>query len=142
MYVYAGVCLAVWLLPVVTREASWVDRIWSIIPLAHMWIFTGAAGFADARLNVIAVPVTLWGARPTFNFARKGGYTRGGEDGAVVHVGGRLDVDAVVRSRLFRPICSDLSVQARLFRPGCSDQALPAGIRYRRCVVPWAVEGR
>jgi steroid 5-alpha reductase family enzyme len=80
LYLYAGVCLAVWLLSVVTREYSWVDRIWSVIPLAYVWIFAGAAGFSDARLDVMAVLVTLWGARLTFNFARKGGYARGGED--------------------------------------------------------------
>lgn len=34
----------------------------------------------DQRLNLMAVLVTLWGARLTFNFARKGGYAPGGED--------------------------------------------------------------
>ena len=78
--VYAGVCFATWLLSVLTREYSWVDRIWSIVPLAYTGIFAGAAGFHDARLNVMFVLVTLWGARLTFNFARKGGYAPGGED--------------------------------------------------------------
>ena len=54
---------------------SWVDRLWSIVPVVYVWIFAGYAGFADARLDVMAVLVTLWGARLTFNFARKGGYT-------------------------------------------------------------------
>jgi steroid 5-alpha reductase family enzyme len=80
LYVFAGTCLAVWLLSVITKEYSWVDRIWSIVPVVYVAIFAGAAGFADARLNTMLVLVALWGLRLTFNFARKGGYTRGGED--------------------------------------------------------------
>jgi len=80
LYVYAGACLATWLMSVLTREYSWVDRIWSIVPLAYIGIFAGAADFHDARLNVMFALVILWGARLTFNFARKGGYARGGED--------------------------------------------------------------
>ena len=38
------------------------------------------AHFDDARLNVMFTLVVLWGARLTFNFARKGGYAPGGED--------------------------------------------------------------
>src|SRR5258708_25236576 len=79
-YLYAGVCLATWLLSVLTGEYSWVDRIWSLVPIAYIGIFAGAAGFADARLDVMFSLVALWGLRLTFNFARKGGYARGGED--------------------------------------------------------------
>jgi steroid 5-alpha reductase family enzyme len=80
LWVLAASSLAVWLLSLITREYSWVDRIWSIIPVVYVWIFAGAAGFTDLRLDLLAVVVTLWGARLTFNFARKGGYARGGED--------------------------------------------------------------
>lgn len=75
----AGVCVFTFVTSVATREHSWVDRLWSIVPVAYAWIFAGFAGLADARLDVMAVLVTLWGARLTFNFARKGGYT-GTED--------------------------------------------------------------
>jgi steroid 5-alpha reductase family enzyme len=78
--VYAWVCVVAWLLSVTTGEYSWVDRIWSVVPVAYVAIFAGAAGFADARLDTVLVLVALWGARLTFNFARKGGYARGGED--------------------------------------------------------------
>jgi steroid 5-alpha reductase family enzyme len=77
--VAAAVCLFTWITSLVTHEHSWVDRLWSIVPVIYVWIFAGFAGLADARLNVMAVLVTLWGARLTFNFARKGGYT-GTED--------------------------------------------------------------
>lgn len=78
--VYAGICLATWLLSVLTREYSWVDRIWSLAPIGYAGIFAGRSGFADARLDVMFALIALWGLRLTFNFARKGGYARGGED--------------------------------------------------------------
>ncbi len=59
----------------ITKENSWVDRLWSIVPVAYVWVFAIAAGLADVRLDVMAGLVTLWGARLTFNFARKGGYS-------------------------------------------------------------------
>ncbi|HEX3790840.1 MAG TPA: DUF1295 domain-containing protein [Pseudonocardiaceae bacterium] len=80
LFALAGVCLVVWLVSVGTREYSWVDRIWSIVPIGYLAIFAGAAGFADARLDLMLGLVALWGLRLTFNFARKGGYARGGED--------------------------------------------------------------
>jgi steroid 5-alpha reductase family enzyme len=80
LWVFAGACAATWLLSLATREYSWVDRIWSLVPIAYMGVFAGAAGFADARLNLMLALVTLWGLRLTFNFARKGGYAPGGED--------------------------------------------------------------
>jgi steroid 5-alpha reductase family enzyme len=75
----AGVCLFTWITSLITREHSWVDRLWSIVPVVYVWIFAGFTGLSDPRLVVMAVLVTLWGARLTFNFARKGGYT-GTED--------------------------------------------------------------
>jgi len=67
-----------WITSLITQETSWVDRLWSIVPVVYVWIFAGAAlasGADAARLVVMAVLVTAWGARLTFNFARKGGYT-------------------------------------------------------------------
>ena len=69
-----------WLLSLPTKDTSWVDRIWSVVPIVYAWVFAGGATFTDVRLNVIAALITLWGARLTFNFARKGGYRPGGED--------------------------------------------------------------
>ena len=75
----AAVCAFCWITSLVTHEHSWVDRLWSIVPVAYVWIFAASTGLQDVRLTVMAVLVTLWGARLTFNFARKGGYT-GTED--------------------------------------------------------------
>ena len=75
---FAVTCAFCWIASLVTKDTSWVDRIWSIVPVAYVWIFAGfslLAGEDAARLVVMAVLVTLWGARLTFNFARKGGYT-------------------------------------------------------------------
>lgn len=74
---FAAIC---WLLSIVTREYSWVDRLWSIAPVIYAVHFAGHAGFADARLDLIAILIAVWGVRLTYNYARKGGYERGGED--------------------------------------------------------------
>ena len=80
IWLLAAVCFITWLTSVITKEYSWVDRIWSIIPIVYVWVFAYGANFADPRLNLMGILVTLWGARLTFNFARKGGYAPGGED--------------------------------------------------------------
>lgn len=76
--VAAATCAACWALSIITKDTSWVDRIWSIVPVVYVWIFAGfgiGAGVDATRLIVMGVLATLWGARLTFNFARKGGYT-------------------------------------------------------------------
>ena len=80
LWVALAFTLVTWVLSLITGDHSWVDRIWSIVPVIYLWIFAAGAGLADARLDVMAVLVTFWGARLTFNFARKGGYAKGGED--------------------------------------------------------------
>lgn len=80
IWICAAVCALTWILSLITGEHSWVDRLWSVVPVVYMWVFAAAAGLEDWRLNVMAGLVTLWGIRLTFNFARKGGYAPGGED--------------------------------------------------------------
>ena len=75
------VCLVLafvaWLLSVITREVSWIDRLWSICPPVYCLIVAFATDFQWARVNVMTLLVVLWGARLTWNFARKGGcYSR------------------------------------------------------------------
>lgn len=79
LVICGAITAATWIASIATREYSWVDRVWSIAPVAYVWVFAVAAGF-DARLVLMAVLVTLWGIRLTFNYARKGGYRPGGED--------------------------------------------------------------
>ncbi|MBR0156313.1 MAG: DUF1295 domain-containing protein [Clostridia bacterium] len=56
-----------------SKNNSQMDKLWSILPIAYTWIIAVRGGMS-ARLIVIACLVTLWGARLTFNFARKGAY--------------------------------------------------------------------
>lgn len=58
----------------ITRNNSQMDKLWSILPAVYAWVVAFKGGF-DARLVVMAVLVTVWGARLTFNFALKGAYT-------------------------------------------------------------------
>ncbi|WP_133542380.1 DUF1295 domain-containing protein [Microbacterium sp. BK668] len=76
--VAAVACAFSWIASLVTHDTSWVDRMWSIVPVVYVWIFAASAvldGDDPVRLLVMAVLVTAWGVRLTFNFARKGGYT-------------------------------------------------------------------
>jgi len=72
-------CAFCFIASLISGDNSWVDRLWSILPVVYAWIFAASAGLANPRLDVMAALVTLWGARLTYNFARKGGYT-GTED--------------------------------------------------------------
>lgn len=77
--IVAGVtCAFCWIASLITKDTSWVDRLWSVVPAVYVWIFAIAAivdGKDALRLIVMAVLVTAWAVRLTFNFARKGGYT-------------------------------------------------------------------
>ena len=76
--VAAAMALISFVFGMIFDEYSWVDRLWSILPAVYSWILT-ARGWPDARLILISTLITLWAARLTFNFARKGGYS-GNED--------------------------------------------------------------
>ncbi len=78
--VCAALAASCWLLSVATREHSWVDRIWSIAPPAYVALFAQLEGAWTARVGLMLALSAIWGARLTYNFARKGGYARGGED--------------------------------------------------------------
>ncbi|MBN2078045.1 MAG: DUF1295 domain-containing protein [Spirochaetes bacterium] len=70
----AACALACFILAWITGDYSQTDRLWSLLPPVYVWYFA-YRGWPDARLAFMAVLATLWGARLTFNFARKGGYT-------------------------------------------------------------------
>ncbi len=56
-----------------TSNNSQMDKLWSLLPIVYTWIIAVKGGL-DTRLVVMACLATLWGARLTFNFARKGAY--------------------------------------------------------------------
>lgn len=86
------VALAVvcWALSLLTRDASWVDRLWSVMPAVYCLIVAADLEFQSARVNVMTGLAVLWGARLTFNLALKGGYRVGREDYRWTHLRERL----------------------------------------------------
>ncbi|WP_255948426.1 DUF1295 domain-containing protein [Brucepastera parasyntrophica] len=61
-----------------TGDYSWVDRLWSTLPVVFAWYYALRGGFSPALL-IAASLISVWGVRLTWNFAKKGGYT-GTED--------------------------------------------------------------
>lgn len=85
--VAVAVTLFVFLASHFNKNYSWVDRSWSIVPVVYTWIevwYTmSESETAPDLVNVAttyATIITLWGIRLTYNFYRRGGYSRGGED--------------------------------------------------------------
>ena len=77
------VALTCFVVSELTRNYSQVDKLWSLLPIGYTWYVAAQAGF-DTRTVLMAVLATLWGARLTYNFSRRGGYHwipwRGEED--------------------------------------------------------------
>ncbi|MFN0204335.1 MAG: DUF1295 domain-containing protein [Bacteroidia bacterium] len=69
-----GVGVSCFIVSEITRNCSQVDKLWSIIPIVYVWYFAAQAQFND-RMVLMAILVTLWGARLTFNFMRRDGYS-------------------------------------------------------------------
>ncbi|HPE96742.1 MAG: DUF1295 domain-containing protein [Chitinophagales bacterium] len=57
-----------------TGNHSQVDKLWSIVPMGYVWYFAWMNNMED-RSVLMAVMVTIWGFRLTYNFARRGGYS-------------------------------------------------------------------
>lgn len=71
MFSAALLCL---LVSEITRNYSQVDKLWSLMPVVYGWITVAAE--PSPRVVLMAVLVTLWGLRLSYNFYRKGGYHR------------------------------------------------------------------
>ncbi|HEX2900375.1 MAG TPA: DUF1295 domain-containing protein, partial [Bacteroidia bacterium] len=74
IWIYLGVALSCFALAELTRNCSQVDKIWSVVPIFYAWYIAVAGGLGD-RAILMAVMVTLWGARLTYNFSRRGAYS-------------------------------------------------------------------
>ncbi len=72
--VYGVAGLLCFVLSSITDNYSQVDKLWSVIPIPYVWI---AAHYDDysSRLVLMAILVTIWGVRLTYNFGRRGGYS-------------------------------------------------------------------
>ncbi len=70
--VMAGVAMLCFIVSEITLNYSQVDKLWSLMPIAYSWITVASS--PSPRLYIMAILVTLWGLRLSYNFARKGGY--------------------------------------------------------------------
>ncbi|KAF9923791.1 hypothetical protein FBU30_006131 [Linnemannia zychae] len=78
-----------WFQSMATGTHSWVDKIWSIVPVMYAVHFTvrdllywpKEVVYAHSpRLYIATFLILLWGIRLTYNFYRKGGYGFDSED--------------------------------------------------------------
>lgn len=58
----------------ITNNNSQMDKLWSILPEIYAWV-VAVKGNMNPRLVIMAVLATIWGARLTYNFAKKGAYS-------------------------------------------------------------------
>ncbi len=69
--VAAGICF---LVSIISGNYSQVDKLWSLIPIAYVWIVAVQSDF-EPRILMMAILVSMWGLRLTYNFSRRGGYS-------------------------------------------------------------------
>ncbi|MBK7303026.1 MAG: DUF1295 domain-containing protein [Saprospiraceae bacterium] len=74
IYLCLFTALACFTLSELTGNCSQVDKIWSIVPLVYAW-YIAYAGGCTTRLILMAVLVSIWGIRLTYNFSRRGAYS-------------------------------------------------------------------
>lgn len=74
LLVYGAAALLCFLVSVITDNYSQVDKLWSVIPVPYVWIVAWHGAF-EPRLVLMAVLVTVWAIRLTYNFGRRGGYS-------------------------------------------------------------------
>ena len=72
--VYLAAAILCFLISTISGNHSQVDKLWSLIPIAYVWMVAFHSGF-ESRLLLMALLVTAWGFRLTYNFSRRGGYS-------------------------------------------------------------------
>jgi steroid 5-alpha reductase family enzyme len=72
--VYLAAALLCFVVSTLSGNYSQVDKLWSLIPIAYVWIVAVHSGL-EPRLLLMALVVTAWGFRLTYNFSRRGGYS-------------------------------------------------------------------
>ncbi len=71
--IYVLSCLLCYIVSTVVDNYSQVDKLWSIMPVIYAWVIAHHGGYTPV-LIVMAVLVSMWGTRLTYNFNRRGGY--------------------------------------------------------------------
>lgn len=72
-FVYIASALLCFIVSTLTKNYSQVDKLWSILPIVYVWITCVDADY-EPRILMMAILVTIWGLRLSYNFARRGGY--------------------------------------------------------------------
>jgi len=72
--VYLAAALLCFVVSSLSRNYSQVDKLWSLIPIPYLWIVAFESGF-ESRIVLMALLVTAWGLRLSYNFSRRGGYS-------------------------------------------------------------------
>ncbi|MBN1387032.1 MAG: DUF1295 domain-containing protein [Bacteroidales bacterium] len=74
LWIYVIAAALCFITSTITGNYSQVDKLWSIMPVIYSWIICIRSGFEE-RLILMAIVVSIWGIRLTYNFARRGGYS-------------------------------------------------------------------
>ena len=78
IYIVIGVVAYTFIVGELTNNNSQVDKLWSVVPIIYVWnMFYQAyqhSHVINERMLLMAILVTLWGIRLTYNFARRGAY--------------------------------------------------------------------
>ncbi len=72
--IYLVAAIICFIVSTIANNYSQVDKLWSIMPLPYTWVVAWESGF-EPRLVLMAVLVSIWGIRLTYNFSRRGGYS-------------------------------------------------------------------
>ncbi len=73
LWIWLAAWIACFALGELTGNVSQVDKVWSLLPIVYIWVVAAQGGYAP-RLVLMALLVTLWGLRLTYNFSRHGAY--------------------------------------------------------------------
>jgi len=74
VWVYLAASLLCFIVSTISKNYSQVDKLWSLIPIAYVWMTAVKSGF-EPRIVLMALLVTVWGLRLSYNFSRRGGYS-------------------------------------------------------------------
>lgn len=74
LWVYGVSAGLAFVVSTLTKNYSQVDKLWSTIPVVYGWIVAYYSSF-EPRITLMAVLISIWAIRLTYNFARRGGYS-------------------------------------------------------------------
>lgn len=74
VYTYLALSAACFVVSSLTDNYSQVDKLWSIAPIIYACEVAYLSNWND-RMILIAILISIWGIRLTYNFTRRGGYS-------------------------------------------------------------------